>query len=456
MARILIVDDERNMQTVLQLALEGGGHEVHVADSGERAMKILARDRRFDAVVSDLKMPGIDGIGLLRWMHDEGLTNPFILITAYGTIEKAVEVMKLGAVEVLTKPFAKDVLLQAVDRLGKLAPKIDDFVSVSPQMAAVRELIARVGPTNKPVLLMGESGTGKEVAARALHRHFAGGDFDRKPFVWVNCPAMPEHLLESELFGYRKGAFTGADRDLRGRVEQAEGGTLFFDEIGDLPPSIQPKLLRLLENQTYEPLGSGQTKEARLRVVCATNRNLKKLVLEGKFREDLFYRINTFTILLPALRDRPEDIPVLAAGFLERACRELGRTIKGFDSRAEELLRLHDWPGNVRELRNIVEHVAVLSPGPWVRMGDLPRDLVAPRTVVELPRSEGAGPTLAASAALGAAHFGGKVSHNALEAQERHLIEEALRHHEGNVCAAARTLGVSRNTLRYRMAKYGG
>lgn len=459
MARILIVDDERNMQTVLQLALESGGHEVRVAESGERAMKVLARDRDFDAVVSDLKMPGIDGIGLLRWMQDEGLDLPFILTTAYGTIEKAVEVMKLGAVEVLTKPFARDVLLAAVDRLGRLAPKTDEFVSVSAPMAEVRELIARVGPTAKTVLLTGESGTGKEVAARALHRHYAGGDFDRRPFVSINCPAMPEHLLESELFGHRKGSFTGADRDLRGRVEQAEGGTLFFDEIGDLPPAIQPKLLRLLENRTYEPLGTGVTREAQVRVVCATNRNLKKLVAEGRFREDLFYRINTFTLTLPPLRDRREDIPVLADVFLARSATELGKRLGGFEARALELMARHDWPGNVRELRNIVEHAAVMARGPQVRTADLPRDLTAPEPApgrANQPGTGGPGPVWAASADLGAAHFGGRQTHNALEDQERRLIEEALRRHEGNVCAAARTLGVSRNTLRYRLAKYGG
>lgn len=455
MSRVLIVDDEKNMQTVLQLALEEAGHQVRIAGSAEGAKKVLSQDRRFDVVVSDLKMPGGDGVSLLRWMQSEGPSIPFILITAYGTIETAVEVMKLGAVEVLTKPFARDVLLKTIDRIVGLVPKVDVFLAESPAMLQVVNLIAKVGPTSKPVLLTGESGTGKEVAARALHRHYAGGDFAKKPFVWVNCPAVPEHLLESELFGYRRGAFTGADHDLKGRVEQAEGGTLFFDEIGDLPLSTQPKLLRLLENRTYEPLGAAENREAHLRVVCATNRDLKKLVAEGKFRQDLYYRINTFTILLPPLRDRPEDVPVLAEAFLNRCAAELGKELVGFEPQALDLMVRHPWPGNVRELRNLVEHAAVMAAGPLVRAADLPADFRTPAPQPEVT-SDGAGPVVAASADLGSAAFTGRRGINALEAQERQLIEDALRQHGGNVSEAARTLGITRNTLRYRMAKYGG
>ncbi len=245
---------------------------------------------------------------------------PFILITAYGSVEKAVEAMKLGAVDVISKPFAKDALLTTVSRILSLERLEDEnailkaganaraLIFQSRQMAEIADLIRRIGPSSMPVLLAGESGTGKEVLARSLHEAYCGGNFSAKPFVSVNCPAVPEGLLESELFGYRRGAFTGANGDFKGRVELADGGTLFFDEIGDLPLVIQPKLLRLLEDRSFEPLGSGKTRKVDLRVICASNRNLGKLVAEGKFREDLYYRINAFTIEIPPLRDRIDDV----------------------------------------------------------------------------------------------------------------------------------------------------
>jgi DNA-binding NtrC family response regulator len=291
--RVLVVDDEKNMQTVLKLLFDGEGFPTMCVDDGLQALALLDAGERFGVILSDFKMDGLDGLGLLRGIRERGLLIPFVLVTAHGTIEKAVEAMKLGAVDVVTKPFTKELVLAIVSRIIKLerledenqilrsAQKQDELVYTSPAMTEIAGLITRIGPAAAPVLLTGESGTGKEVVARNIHRAYAGGSFDARPFVSVNCPAVPENLLESELFGYRKGAFTGAHQDFKGKVELADGGTVFFDEIGDLPAGLQPKLLRLMENRTYEPLGSGKTKKVDIRVICATNRNLKRLVREG-------------------------------------------------------------------------------------------------------------------------------------------------------------------------------
>ena len=467
--RILVVDDEKNMQAVLKLLLDGEGYDTRCVSDGLEALEVLRsansgsrrgadgaaqqKEGRFSAVVSDFKMNRMDGMELLKAMRDEAVLVPFILVTAYGTIEKAVEAMKLGAVDVVTKPFAKEALLAVVaravgktegDRRGRVIAETEaeGLVYRSPAMAEIGRLIDRVGPASAPVLLMGESGTGKEVLARALHKAYAGGDFDAKPFVSVNCPAVPESLLESELFGYRKGAFTGADQDFKGKVEQADGGSLFFDEIGDMPASIQPKLLRLLENRTFEALGSGKTEKSDIRIICATNRNLGKLVAEGRFREDLFYRINTFTIEMPPLRDRIEDIEPLSDFFLRRFSLEARKNLLGFSPEALRYIRAYSWPGNVRELKNVIERAVILCQAGELQGEDLPR---------ELRRSCEAAGLQAGSTASDDPRSAARP----LESAEKSLISEALNRSEGNVSAAARTLGITRNTLRYRMRKYG-
>jgi two-component system, NtrC family, response regulator AtoC len=453
--RILVVDDEKNMQAVLKLLFDGEGYDARCVSDGVEALDALASDAGFGAVISDFKMNRLDGMGLLKAMRDRDIRIPFILITAYGTVEKAVEAMKLGAVDVVTKPFAKEALLAIVARAFKLAvgeepwcrdpagaaAEAEGLVYRSPAMAEIGRLLARVGPAAAPVLLTGESGTGKEVLARAIHRAYSGGKFDSKPFVSVNCPAVPESLLESELFGYRKGAFTGADQDFRGKVEIANGGTLFFDEIGDLPASIQPKLLRLLENRTFEPLGSGRTSDVDIRIICATNRNLGQLVGEGRFREDLFYRINTFTIEMPPLRERREDISPLADFFLRRFAFEARKGVVAFSAGAAGYLAAYAWPGNVRELKNVIERAVILCSGTEILEGDLPREL-------RRACAAGNGSSTAASSEPGQAP-------NQIESAERSLILDALDRSAGNVSAAARILGVTRNTLRYRMRKYG-
>jgi two-component system, NtrC family, response regulator AtoC len=465
--RILVVDDEKNMQAVLKLLLDGEGYDTRCVSDGLEALELLRSansgshrgtdgsaqqtDGPFSAVVSDFKMNRMDGMELLKTMRDKGELVPFILVTAYGTIEKAVEAMKLGAVDVVTKPFAKEALLAVVARAvekidgdihGGAIAESEGLVYRSPAMAEIGRLIDRVGPASAPVLLTGESGTGKEVLARALHKAYSGGDFDAKPFVSVNCPAVPESLLESELFGYRKGAFTGADQDFKGKVEQADGGSLFLDEIGDMPASIQPKLLRLLENRTFEALGSGKTEKTDIRIICATNRNLGKLVSEGRFREDLFYRINTFTIEMPPLRDRVEDIEALSDFFLRRFSLEARKNLLGFSPEALRYIRAYSWPGNVRELKNVIERAVILCQAGELQSEDLPR---------ELRRSCDAAGLQAVSNASGDPSSAAKP----LELAEKSLIVDALDHSEGNVSAAARTLGITRNTLRYRMRKYG-
>ena len=471
--RILVVDDERNMQAVLKLLFEGEGWDTTCVSDGVEALALLEGGEEFGVVVSDLKMDRLDGMGLLRALRKRGSEVPFVLITAFGTVEKAVEAMKLGAIDVVTKPFAKEIILAIVSRLFRMASledenemlragrsTKDELVYRSHVMRDIATLIARIGPAKSPVLITGESGTGKEVAARSLHRLLAGGDFDARPFVSVNCPAVPETLLESELFGYRKGAFTGADRDFKGRVELAQGGTLFFDEIGDLPLVIQPKILRLLENRSYEPLGTGHTREVDIRIVCATNRNLKRLVAEGRFREDLLYRINTFTIELPPLRDRREDIEPLAQSFLARYAKETGKDFRSIAPDAMAALVAHDWPGNSRELKNAIERAVVLGSGPSLALDDLPNEIsgechedcdkrgastraVAMRAASDLP-VEGAG---GESSTMD--------SGSRIDEAERALILDALRKADGNISAAARDLGITRNTLRYRMKKHG-
>jgi two-component system response regulator AtoC len=450
--RILVVDDERNMQAVLKLLFDGVGYETSCVSDGAEALDLLSTDALFGAVVSDFKMNRLDGMGLLKGMRERGIHIPFILITAYGTVEKAVEAMKLGAVDVVTKPFAKEALLAIVARAfarpmgvgtwNEDVAEAEGLVHRSPAMAEIGRLLERVGPAAAPVLLTGESGTGKEVLAKAIHRAYSGGVFDAKPFVSVNCPAVPESLLESELFGYRKGAFTGADQDFKGKVEQADGGSLFFDEIGDLPASIQPKLLRLLENRTFEPLGSGRTRSVDIRIVCATNRNLSRLVAEGRFREDLFYRINTFTIEMPPLRERHEDILPLADFFLRRFAFEARKGVVTFSPGAAALFTAYPWPGNVRELKNVIERAVILCAGTEILAEDLPRELR--RACVDPGVVQGV-----------AVRAGAENGGNSIENAERALIVDALGRSSGNVTAAARILGVTRNTLRYRMRKHG-
>ena len=453
MKRILIVDDELNMQTVLKILFESKGYAVSSASNGREALDILSSRTDVSLVISDLKMPVMDGIALLEEINRryEGL--PFILISAYGTIERAVEAMKLGAVDFITKPFNKELIIHTVERLFQMDSlrkenralrehlKEHDLIFRSSSMRQIYEKLQRIAKNASSILLTGESGSGKEVFARTLH-----GLYQKEkvlPFVSVNCSAIPESLFESELFGYRKGAFTGAESDFQGKVRLAEGGTLFLDEIGDLPLQVQPKLLRLIENRTIEPLGTGMQVDVQAKIICATNKNLEELVSRGEFRQDLLYRINTFHIELPPLRERRSDIEPLSQYFLDSFAVDLGTGEKSFSDEALSLLESYSWPGNVRELRNVIERMVVLSDSSILNTSDLP----------EVIRTSPLHPVHSCSA-VDIVSERGEESFSTLNEMERRVLVDALDSCDGNISAAARKLGITRNTMRYRLKKY--
>ena len=444
-ARILIVDDEENMRRSLRLLLSDLDVEVVEAPDGESALATLAAGG-VDLVVSDLRMPGIDGRELLRRSRALRPDVPVILITAYGTIESAVDAIREGAFDYVPKPFRENELKLVIERALAMSTVLrenrqlraelerrHDFsriIGTSPAIVECLRLAGEVAETDTTVLLLGESGTGKEVFARAIHWNSArrGG-----PFVAVNCAALPESLLESELFGHERGAFTGADRRRDGRFRAADGGTLFLDEIGDMSPKVQAKLLRVLEDRTYERLGGDRRLKADVRIVCATHRDLKAMVEAGELREDLWYRISAYPIRLPPLRDRREDVLPIARAALEELGRQMGKRLEGFDDDARRRLETHAWPGNVRELRNAIERAAILAKGPRIGVGDLMLDALA------APADDGA--FLLPATGLDLAEL------------ERSLIDQALERTDGNVSAAARLLGLTRAQLRYRLSK---
>ena len=451
MRTILIVDDEQNMQSVLRILFQSKGYKTKVAANGCEALEVLSGHDPVDLVISDLKMPEMDGIALLKEINILWPALPFILITAYGTIERAVEAMKLGAVDFITKPFNKELILHTLDRIWefhrlerenkvlKEDRKEHDMIFRSSGMRDIVSTIRKVADISSPVLLTGESGSGKEVVARTIHN--LGRNSRSTPFVSINCPAVPESLFESELFGFRKGAFTGAESDFPGKVRMAEGGTLFLDEIGDLPLSIQPKLLRLLENKTIEPLGTGKTLEIDVRIICATNRDLETLVRQGLFRSDLFYRINTFHLKLPALKDRTADIVPLAEYFLDKFAVELGTGERMLSLDALDALESYSWPGNVRELRNVLERTVVLSSGEVITAVDLPGEITCGTAADSLETSGEVGYFNSTDASL--------------YDMERRVLLDSLEEADGNISAAARKLGITRNTMRYRLKKFG-
>lgn len=456
---ILVVDDEKNMCTVLRILLENDGFTVHTAYSGRKALDVLCSDGGVDLVISDLRLPDLDGIEVLKRMKAMGMDVPMVLITAYGTIEVAVEAMKMGARDFITKPFNKEVIRHVVrkvlhegdarDAPGGWKDRYPDagLVYRSRAMADIMATVKKVGGVQTPVLIVGESGVGKELIARAIHRAGALPTGGTRPFISISCPAVPEHLLESELFGYQKGAFTGAVKDHQGKLQLADGGTLLLDEIGDLPLAIQPKLLRFLEEKSFRQLGSLATVTVNTRIVCATNRDLKRMVGSGKFREDLYYRMNTVTIEVPPLRDRREDILPLAEHFLEVYARRLGKGRKSLSPGVKRAFQEHTWPGNIRELRNVIERAVVLSGCEEIGLNDVPSEFqqLSPSSL-----------SFRKTAASG--HGGGRAeqerSTNILEHSEKSLLLKTLAETGWNITAAARALGVSRNTMRYRIRKY--
>ena len=443
MARILVADDEQGLRTFVAEALETDGHVVAQAADGVDAARSLARES-FDLLITDLKMPRMDGLALLRQARLEQPEMEVIVVTAHGSVDTAVEAMKLGAFDYLEKPIAgpgqlrllasraleRRALLAARDRAVREAPALPPLTYGDPAMAPVVEALRKVARTDASVLLLGESGTGKEVAARTLHAWSARA---QSPFVAVNCASIPETLLESELFGLEKGAFTGASSARRGRIELAEGGTFFLDEIGEMTPALQAKLLRVLEDRRYERVGGTRTLEADVRWVAATNRDIETLRATGALREDLYHRLAGFPIRLPPLRERRRDIEPLAEMLLAQVGATLGRTRLTLAADARQKILEARWPGNVRELVNALERAAILSEGDEIRAEHL-----------ELTNGGGGAmqPARTASATL--------------EEIEREAIEEALAAAGGNRRAAADRLGIGLRTLYDKLKRYRG
>jgi DNA-binding NtrC family response regulator len=450
---VLIVEDEAKMRRLLELNLGDEGYEVHAASDAEAGLNIL-RQEKIDLVLTDLKLPGMNGLEFLQMVKRTDATVPVVVMTAYGTVETAVEAMKAGAVDYVLKPFPLEEIQLVVrkeldvhrlreenlslrEALGQRY-EFKNIVARSPKMQEVLALVERVAPANSTVLLGGESGVGKDLIARAIHQHSrrASG-----PFVKINCTAIPENLLESELFGYEKGAFTGALTSKPGKFELADKGTIFLDEIGDVPSVIQVKLLRVLQEREFEHLGGTKTLKVDVRLVAATNRDLRAALEQGTFREDLYYRLNVVPISIPPLREHKEDIPYLVDHFIEHFARESGKQISGITPAALKLLMDFHWPGNVRELENIIERGVAFADGTTIDVGDIRLDLS--------PRSA-AGDSGAAGGAVPFPPEG-----ITLEQYEDEIIREALRRAGGNKSQAARLLGLSRNALRYRLSRMG-
>ncbi len=444
--RILVVEDEEKLRRVIELQLRAEGFEVDQAGSAEDALPLASSA---DVVLTDLRLPGMDGLQLLTRLREQHLTPPVIVMTAFGSIEKAVEAMKAGAENFVPKPFSLDHLVAVVNKaLANRALREENrllkaelnsryqfgnIVGRSPAMREIFSTVERVAPTRATVLLCGESGVGKDMIARAIHQHSPRCD---KPFVKLNCTAIPENLMESELFGYEKGAFTGATTTKPGKFEQADTGTVFLDEIGDVPAAVQVKLLRILQEREFERLGSNKTRHIDVRVIAATNVDLREALEQGTFREDLYYRLNVLPINVPPLRERKEDIPFLVEHFVKKLGKDLGSHVESVAPEAIERLLQYHWPGNVRELENVIERSMVLASGTRLLASD-----------IRLETEHRARPATA---------NGGFLPEGlTLEQYEQQLIREALRRANGNKSQAARLLGLTRNALRYRLSQMG-
>lgn len=442
---ILVIDDEKNIRTGLKAALELDGYEVLLAADGDEGME-LALHGDVDLVITDLRMPGVSGEEILRRVTSESPGIPVIVLTGHGTVENAVEAMRSGAYDFLTKPLNLDRLSLLVKRAlqsrelvlqnRELEREMDDrksfehIIGKSPAMLKVFEVVKRVAPTKASVLITGESGVGKELIANALHNLSPRKD---SPFVKVHCAALAETLLESELFGHEKGAFTGAVSRKRGRFELAHSGTIFLDEIGEIDQSVQIKILRVLQEKKFERVGGEETLEVDVRVVTATNRDLEREIAEGRFREDLFYRLNVVRIHVPSLRERKDDLPLMISAFIGEFAAENGKTIEGIDPKARSALYAYDWPGNVRQLRNCIESAVVLSSGPNITLEDIPPSI---RPGDEVP---------SVSIPVG----------STLSDAEREVILQTLSSFNGNKSKTAEVLGIGRKTLHRKLDEYG-
>ncbi|WP_331489627.1 sigma-54 dependent transcriptional regulator [Tepidibacter hydrothermalis] len=445
MKKILIADDEQNMLWAIKRALKGKEYKIITASDGLEALEKF-KSHEPDLVLLDFKMPKMDGMNVLKEIKNENSKIPVIMITAHGTMESAIEAMKIGALDYISKPFDIDQLKIQIKKaleIGDMKEQIDFFkeelrsitgkpiIGDSSQMKRVMEIVERVSKTNATVLITGESGTGKELIASAVHY---SSDRSDKPYITVNCGALPETLLESELFGHDKGSFTGAISKKLGRFERANKGTIFLDEIGELSLQVQVKLLRVLQEKQIERVGGTETIDIDVRIIAATNKDLKKMVEEGTFREDLYYRLNVIPIQLPALRERKEDIKLLVEYFLEKYCNEMGRDTMTISTESINALTNYSFKGNIRELENIIERLVILSEGKLIDKNDLPREILYE----------------------GSREFQFNIPPSGinLEEVEKNFILQALKICDYNQTKAAKLLGVTRHTLIYRMEKY--
>ena len=443
--RILVVDDDNLMREFLDETLRRSKYSVELASTGDEAFKKI-KSWEYDVILTDIRMPKMSGMELLKAVKDNSPQAKVMLMTAYGTIENAVEAMKLGAFDYITKPFSADDIELKIKRaieynrleqenrrlLEEVTTKykFDNIIGKSPQIRKVFEIIDSIADSKSSVLITGESGTGKELIARAIHYN---SPRKNQPFVAVNCAVLPENLMESELFGHEKGAFTGAIKKTTGKFELAHQGTLLLDEISEIPPALQAKLLRVLQEREFERVGSGETIQVDVRIISTSNQNLPELIQEGKFREDLYFRLNVLPINIPPLRERKEDIIILAEYFLDKYKKENNRDIKGISEKVFQIFMEYHWPGNVRELENYIERAVVTSKGELLTPEDFPKELLFKADLIT-PQFE-AGMTI--------------------DEAEKALILKTLETCSGNKTKAAKTLGVSVRTLRNKLNEYG-
>jgi two-component system response regulator AtoC len=439
--RILVVDDEEPFRRLLKKELSRKGFAVETAPDGRTALNIL-KEQVFNVILLDIMMPGMDGLSLMKKLQADPAAPVIVVLTGRATIETAVEAMKNGAYDYLTKPYKLDELVIVINRAyeyGRLSIKTrllqqelvrkessEEFIGKSRQIREILALVKKIAPTDSPVFIQGESGTGKELIANIIWHHSRRNEL---PFIALNCATLSENLIESELFGHEKGAFTSAYQTKHGIVEVADNGTLFLDEIGELPPGLQAKLLRFLDSGEFRRVGSNRTLTVNVRVMAATNKDMRPLVRSGAFREDLYYRLNVITISLPPLRERRDDVPELAAFFLRKYCSKMSKSIDGFSADALGTLTGYDWPGNVRELENVIERAVILCDNSNIKKGDLSISAVAPAT--------------------------GNDAKPSLDEMEKEYILRVLGEAGGNQSKASQILGIDRKTLYLKLKKYG-
>ncbi len=454
--KVLIAEDEQGMRQILMMLLKDFPFEFYEASNGKEA-KLLLEQESFGLIILDLKLPFIDGIELLKLIKEKEPEIPVVVITAYGSIEGAVEAIRLGAFDYVTKPFEEERLLSCINKAYQISKllfevkylrkeieeryKFDKIIAISKEMCHVLKLAGEVAETDTTVTITGESGTGKELISRAIH-------FNSKrssgPFLALNCAAIPPTLLEAELFGFEKGAFTGATRRKRGKLEIASGGTIFLDEIGDMAIDVQARLLRVIEEQQFQRLGGTKTIKVNVRIIAATNKNLAALVKDKKFREDLYYRINVFPIHIPPLREHKEDIPLLCEHFIKKYSKAFGRKPPAISKKALNRLMEHDWPGNIRELKNVIERAMIMCKSNQITT----QHIILHESTYSEERVDTRDIDKLSSLLL-------KDNGIDIVQLEVGLIKQALKITNNNISKAARLLGLSRPTLRYRIEKYG-